>query len=167
MDKSYIDSSIDCHYSACLGNPLCMNIWIVRINRAMTVIMWCISVLFLSVFANEVNAASYSVGKSKGCENYADYKPSDDIEVQEGKDAKGWGVAPADLHASAIGKENFDPVDIAIDIPVADYVNQDNYNVNLSESRIWAGRVQVGQDGKTTFNDTELKAQPYLPDCGE
>lgn len=118
-----------------------------------------------SLFAAPAMAETYSVGKSKGCEVYSEYKPSDDVDVKDGVDAKGWAIAPADLNAPAIDKQDFMTLDIPMDIPLNNYIDQKDYNVDLSHADIWAGRVQVDQDGTTRFNNQELKEQPYLPEC--
>lgn len=122
-----------------------------------------LSILLLAL-ASVAHAQTHSVGG--GCKPLQLHTPDDDVHVRDGVGAGGWAVAPADLVPPAITKESFDPVGIALDVPLADYIDRDDYNFNPSETEIWLGRVNVDMDGRVDFNRQPLNDPSYIdPDC--
>jgi len=51
-------------------------------------------------------------------------------------------------------------------VPLSDYVDQNDYNFNASETDIWLGRVNVDKDGQVDFNRQPIGNEAYFdPDC--
>lgn len=120
--------------------------------------------LLCAGLAATAQAQTHKVGG--GCEPLDIHQPADDVHVRDGVDAQGWAIPPADLTPPTITKDSFDPVGIALDVPLSDYINQEHYNYNASEADIWLGRVNVGMDGQVDYNRQRIGgAQTYNPEC--
>ena len=132
--------------------------------------MKTITTLFLSLIAissvtSAGYAATYKVG-STDCSKAVKYKPEENVEYQDGLDAKGWAVAPADLNPPALTAKDFESVDVELDIPVSNYLERDVYNYDDSRSDIRLGTINVNKDGETRLNDKLLSTDNQInPEC--
>ncbi len=91
-----------------------------------------------------------NVAHSADCDPYKiKHIPDKSIEYQEGKDSRGFEVAPADISASSnfLIKEP-ESVEINLNEPIkARIQNADAYNVNLDESTINIDKIKVPLKG--------------------
>jgi hypothetical protein len=141
----------------------------------------------LSLIASVLIAASSILTtKSGGCPTVT-HVPVADVQYQEGVDAKGLAVAPADLAPPVLSKQDFERVNIPLNIPLENYPAQKpdfaktdgewnkqqqaqqsvqgqkpstpTYNADLSQSWIQPGLVSVNtQTGDVTMDGKKLAA---------
>ena len=99
------------------------------------------------------------------CDPLARHVPSTDVAAIDGLDHRGNVVVPADGSPSAMAKQ-FETNNISLDIPVTNYVNQNHYNADLSESRINLGAISSSQDGSVALNGEPITPQNiYSTEC--
>lgn len=104
--------------------------------------------------ATGAHAATYHAGSD--CMPLEAHTPSPDIEARPGYDHKGRQVVSPDLTTSTIDTEALKHPNIALDIPMGKYVDQDNYNADLSRTDIQVGQLKVGEQGEVKLNDQIL-----------
>jgi len=108
--------------------------------------------------------AQYSTSGSD-CDPLAVHVPSADVAVVDGFDHRGNAIAPADGSPSVLAKQ-FETNNISLDIPITNYVNQNNYNADLSESRINIGTITSSKDGGVALNSEPIAPQNiYSTEC--
>lgn len=131
--------------------------------------MRMMGMLVLMTMVVWVAAATSAPHTTKGdgkCEDVVKYQPSDDINAKPGVDAKGWAVAPADTHPPAIAAEDFQDVQIGLDVPVGGYLKDNTYNYDDSRSDIHLGEIGVSQQGDVHYNDRLISTDEVVdPDC--
>lgn len=112
-------------------------------------------------------AATYRIG-STDCSQGVTYQPEETVDYQEGVDAKGWAVVPADMNPPVLTAKDFESVDVELDIPVSDYLERNVYNYDDSRSDIRLGTVNIHKDGETRLNDKLLSNDTIInPECEE
>lgn len=119
----------------------------------------------LSLTMTSVSAhAQYHAGASE-CDPYLKHQPSTDIEFKDGFDQHGNAVKPADLEPNNLAKQ-LENTSTSLDIPITNYIDQDNFNVDLSESEINLGAIEVKKDGTASLNGAPIKQQNiYSTEC--
>lgn len=101
---------------------------------------------------------------SGGCETGVNHVPSADIAYHDGVDAQGWAVAGADVNAPALGSDDFKDVNIGLNVPATNYLDEEKVNADLSRSDIQLGSIHVDtQQGGVDLNGKPLAATS--PDC--
>ncbi len=102
-----------------------------------------------------------------GCESYGTHVPADNLNAKDGKGARGEKVPSANLGEPHPIHKQLEYIDVPLEIPVGNYVNTNNYNADLSETRIRPGTITVDTTNNTTrFNGVNLSDAPlYNPDC--
>lgn len=89
------------------------------------------------------------------CPPPATYMPDSSINAEDGFSTRGRRVAPATLNASPAAQQ-FDSVDIDMQIPLNDFIRSGRGNVNTNEMNINLGTMNVRRDGTTTLNGAPL-----------
>lgn len=89
------------------------------------------------------------------CPPPATYMPDSSINAEDGFSTRGRRVAPATLNASPAAQQ-FDSVDIDMQIPLNDFIRSGRGNVNTNEMNINLGTMNVRRDGTTTLNGVPL-----------
>lgn len=107
-----------------------------------------------TLVATGAQAATYHAGSD--CAPLEAHTPRPDIEARPGYDHKGNQVVSPDLTTSTIDTEALKHPNIALDIPMAGYVDQDKYNADLSRTDIQVGQLKVGEQGEVKLNDQIL-----------
>ncbi|MBN8543016.1 MAG: hypothetical protein J0M34_01995 [Alphaproteobacteria bacterium] len=108
--------------------------------------------------------AQYHAGV-RDCDPYIKHQPSADIEARDGFDQHGNPIKSADMEPNTLSQQ-FENPKISLDIPVTNYVNENKYNADLSESRINLGEMDVQKDGTTSLNGVPIKQQNvYSTEC--
>jgi len=93
----------------------------------------------------------------------------DNLEYKAGVTADGYGIAPADEMPPALSADDFQQIEMSLDIPVADYIAEDTINFNPEETELEVGRIIANaKTGGVVFNGRDISsADPALlnPDC--
>jgi hypothetical protein len=89
------------------------------------------------------------------CPPPATYIPDPAINAEDGFSTRGRRVAPATLNASPAAQQ-FDSVDIDMQLPLNDFIRSGRGNVNTDEMNINLGTMNVRRDGTTTLNGVPL-----------
>lgn len=84
--------------------------------------------------------------------------PAADVEYKAGLDAYGHAVVPADLPRSGPKLVDMEQgVLLDMRLPVDPYVNKDNYNADLSDTRVRPGMMKVTKDGVYSASGEKLE----------
>jgi len=118
--------------------------------RVARVVMRIWVVLALVFFNHSAYAATYHAGSD--CAPLQTYTPSPDVEARPGYDQHGNAVASPDLQGSTMDTEALKHPNIALDMPLPNYLKEDKYNGDFSRSDIQVGNVKVGEQGEVTMN---------------
>ena len=127
----------------------------------------CFAVLTIAVgWADAVHAETYRVGDKGGCGTLS-HQAAPDVAYQDGVDAKGWAVAPADLNPPPLEASDFDTVGIHLSPSIRNYVEEERYNLDAGETELMLGTIEVHRDGAATLNGKPLSAPDTLTECGD
>ena len=86
-----------------------------------------------------------------------------DVNAEDGYSTKGKKVKPATLDNGNTMLGKGDSVDIPLWVPAGKYANG-RRNVDLSDSYIRPGNINVGMDGKTRFNGASIDQNNQVPE---
>lgn len=109
--------------------------------------------IYFVATAAKAEEGVYHVGS--GCQTLTKHVPSADVAVRDGYGVGDAQVKGANLEG-AHAFEGLDSIDIPIQIPSKNYVNEDSYNVDLSHSFIEAGTLTVKQNGDALLNGKSI-----------
>ena len=105
----------------------------------------------------------YHVGS--GCAPLETYVPDADLTTRDGYGVGDKKVASANLDSST-AFDDLKSVDIPLKVPVANYLNADAYNADMSENFADIGELKIGMDGSTWLNGRPINKQVKIPaDC--
>lgn len=109
--------------------------------------------IYFVATAAKAEEGMYHVGG--GCKTLTKHVPAADVAVRDG-----YGVGDAQVKGANLegghAFDGLDSIDIPIQIPSKNYVNENNYNVDLSHSFIEAGTLTVKQSGEALLNGKSI-----------
>lgn len=126
-------------------------------------------ILFVAFFLLCMAAGMLSaapIRTTHGCDPTT-YAPAPDVAYQDGVDASGWAVAPADLSPPPLSASDFETTHIQLNVPLRKYVEDERYNLDASESNLMLGTIDITQGGGASFNGRPLAAEEPVTECGE
>ncbi len=122
---------------------------------------------FLLLTAFGAYAAEYTAGTK--CPAKVNHEPMKNLEYEAGKSTSGYAVAPADEMPPALSADDFKQVNLPLNIPVSDFIDENNINLNTERMELNAGHVTIdAKNGTAAFNGRDITStEPTLanPDC--